>query len=41
MQLVVWGMFVLQGIVAVVVGGFESFMEIVACFVVPLVANQN
>ena len=41
MQLVVWGMFEVQGMIAVVVGGFEGFVKIVECFVVPLVATQS
>ena len=40
-QLVVWGMFEVQGMIAIVVGGFEVFVEIVACFVVPLIATQS
>ena len=40
-QLVVWGMVGVQGMVAVVVGGFKGFVDIVACFVVPFVATQN
>ena len=41
MQLFVWGMFEVQGMVAVVVGDFEGFGHIVAYFVIPLVATQN
>ena len=41
MQLVVWGMFEVQGMIAVVVGGFEGFIEIVAYFVAPLIATQS
>ena len=42
-QQVVWGIVVVQGmvVVVVVVGGFEGFADIVACFVVLLVATQN
>ena len=41
MQLVVWGMVGVQGIVVVVVEGFEIFVDIVAYFVVPLIATPN
>ena len=40
-QQVVWGMVVVQGMAEVVVGGFKDFVDIVACFVVNLVATQN
>ena len=36
-----WTPFVVQGMVAVVVGGFEGFVKIIACFVIPLVTIQN
>ena len=41
MQLVVWVMVGIQGMVVVVVGCFDVFVDIVVCFVVPLFANQN
>ena len=41
MHLVVWGMFEVQVMVAVVVGGFEGFVEIIVCFVMLLVATQS
>ena len=38
-QLVMWGILEFQGMIAIVVEGFESFVEIVACFVVPFVTT--
>ena len=41
MLVVMQDMVVVQSMVTIVVGCFESFVKFVACFVVPLVATQN
>ena len=40
-QQVLWDKVVVQGMVAVVVRGFENFVKFVACFGIPLLTTQN
>ena len=40
MQQVGWDMVVVQGMIVVVVWSLEGFVDIVACFVVPLVTTK-